>query len=143
MQIKIKKLHADAKLPIYSTEDAAGADLFTTEEVIIKPGETAFIKTGLSFEFPKGYFGLMTPRSSLCLKKHLDLPNSVGILDADYRGDLIVSLRNLGTEDVLIEKNEKIAQIIFMKYEKGEFAEVEELENTSRGDGGFGSTGKF
>jgi dUTP pyrophosphatase len=143
MLLKIKKLHNDSKIPVYSTSHSAGADLFTTEEVKIQPGEIVFIKTGLAFEIPEGYFGMVTPRSSLCLKKYLMMPNTPAIIDADFRGDLTLAFRNLGDEDVVIEAFEKIAQIIFVKYDKAEFVESEELSETVRGSGNFGSTGKF
>lgn len=142
MKVKFKKLHPDAIIPKYQTAGAVGADICTMEEITIKPGELHFIKTGIAIENPENHFVMIAPRSSLCLKKHLDMPNSVGIMDEDFRGEYIVALRNLGNEEVVIEKSERIAQIIFIPYSRMEFDEVDELSETERGIGGFGSTGK-
>lgn len=142
MQIKVKKLHQEAMVPARQTEGAAGFDVYSLETVVIKPGQTHLLKTGISMELPKGCVALLFPRSSLCLKLHLDMPNSVGVIDEDYRGDCMVGLRNLGTEDAIIEKHERIAQFIFVHYQAPELIEVDELSKTARGEGGFGSTGK-
>ena len=143
MNIKIKKLVDNAKIPIYGSIGATGADIHALDDIKIKSGELAYIKTGIAIEIPNGFFIMMAPRGSLCLKKHLDMPHSVGIFDEDFRGEYIVPLRNLGQEDVLIEKGERIAQLILMPYMKAEFNEVSELSETERGSGAFGSTGKF
>ncbi|MEI7604136.1 MAG: dUTP diphosphatase [bacterium] len=142
MNVKIKKLHPEAKTPLFATSGAVGADLFTVEETIIKPGELSYIHTGVAIENPEGHFVMIAPRSSLCLKKHLDMPNSVGIMDEDFRGEYIVVLRNLGNEDVVIEMGERIAQILFIPFSRVEFKEVAELSGTNRGLSGFGTTGK-
>mgnify|MGYP001258170051 CR=1 FL=1 len=143
MKVKIKKVHADAIIPEYKTEGAAGCDITAVEEVTIKPNESFLVRTGLSIESPQGYFVMLAPRSSFVLKKHLDVPNSVGIIDSDYRGEILMSLRNLGTEDAVIEKGERIGQILFIPVVQADFEVVEELTETQRGAGGFGSTGKF
>jgi len=143
MKVKIKKVHADAIIPEYKTEGAAGCDITAVEEVTIKPNESFLVRTGLSIECPQGYFVMLAPRSSFVLKKNLDVPNSVGIIDSDYRGEILMSLRNLGTEDAVIEKGERIGQILFIPVVQADFEVVEELTETQRGAGGFGSTGKF
>lgn len=143
MNVKIKRLHKEAQMPVYSTYGSTGCDLSSLEEVIIKPGEVGFLKTGLALEVPDGYAVLLAPRSSICFKKHLDMPNSAGVIDSDYRGEIIIALRNLGKEDVIIEKHERIAQAIFINFMRPVFHEVENLTDTERGKGGFGSTGKF
>mgnify|MGYP002868003077 FL=1 len=143
MKVNIKKVHADAIIPEYKTEGAAGCDVIAVEEVIIKPNESFLVRTGLSIECPQGYFVLLAPRSSFVLKKHLDVPNSVGIIDSDYRGEILMSLRNLGTEDAVIEKGERIGQVLLMPVVQADFEVVDELTETQRGTGGFGSTGKF
>jgi dUTP pyrophosphatase len=110
---------------------------------MIKAGETKLLKTGLIFEVPKGYFMMVAPRVSFCLKEGLNMPHSVGIIDEDYRGELLIPLRNLGNKNMLIKKHERIAQLLFIKYSKAEFNEVKNISKTKRNKGGFGSTGKF
>lgn len=143
MKVKIKKVHPDAKVPEYKTESAAGCDIHSIEEVKIKPGESALIRTGLAFEFENGYFAMIAPRSSFALKNNLDVPNSVGICDSDYRGEYLMAIRNLGTKEAIVEKHERIGQIVFVPFVQAQFEEVENLGETQRGTGGFGSTGKF
>lgn len=143
MKVKIKKLSKEAVIPEYKTPGAAGCDISSIEEVVIDPGESKFIKTGISIECPEGYFFLIAPRSSLVLKNNLDVPNSVGIVDSDYRGEYLICLRNLGKEKVIIAKGERIGQLVFLPAIQVEFEEVDELSTTKRGEGGFGSTGNF
>jgi len=142
LKVKFKKLHPAAKVPVYKSAEAAGCDIYTVVEETIKPGEIAFLKSGLAIEIPQGYFAAMTPRASFCLKQHLDMPHSLGIMDSDYRGEYLIPLRNLGSEPVEIPAGERIAQMIFLPYVQAQFEESTELSDTIRGAGGFGSTGK-
>lgn len=143
MKVKVKKVHPDAKIPERKTKGAAGFDIYSIEETKILPGESAMIRTGISLEFPEDMFVIMAPRSSFVLKKHLDVPNSIGIGDSDFRGEYLLVIRNLGTEEAIIEKHERIGQFIFLNKTDVELEEVDELEDSERGTGGFGSTGKF
>lgn len=141
--VKIKKVSEDAKLPTYGTSFAAGADLYacSSEAISFEPGETKLIKTGLSLEIPEGYAGLIYARSGLATKRGLAPANKVGVVDSDYRGEVMVSLHNHTNEVKEIEAYERIAQLVITPYLKANFEEVEELDNTERGTGGFGSTG--
>ena len=142
MELKIKKLKESAKLPTYGSEFAAGADLYAAEEenIIINPHETKLIHTGFAMEIPVGYVGLIYARSGLASKRHLAPANKVGVVDADYRGEVKVSLHNHSGNVQTVSPNERIAQIVFTPYLKVDFKECEELSETSRGSGGFGST---
>ena len=142
-QVKIKKLNDNAKIPTYGTEYAAGADLYACIEKKEKfePGETKLIKTGISLEVPVGYAGLIYARSGLASKKGLAPANKVGVVDSDYRGEVMVALHNHSTSVKEIEPNERIAQLVITPYLKANFIEVEELGDTDRGSNGFGSTG--
>lgn len=142
MTIKFKKLHNDAKIPIYKTSGACAADISIYEKVVIKPNEITFLKTGIALEIPQGYYISVYPRSSLCLKNHLIMPHSVGIIDEDYRGEIMIVYKNIGTDDVSFEAGERVAQLIINKYEKADFKEGI-LSETERGTGGWGSTGKI
>lgn len=141
-ELKIKKLDEKAIIPTYGTEYSAGADLYALldEDLEIKPGETVMIKTGLAMAIPTGYAGLIYARSSLGSKKGLAPANKVGVIDSDYRGEIKVPLFNQSKETQIISKNERIAQIIFTPYLKVNFQETDELDDTTRGTGGFGST---
>ena len=142
-EIRIKKLNENAKIPVYGTDFAAGADLYACldEEVIISPNETKLIPTGLALEVPEGYAGLIYARSGLATKRHLAPANKVGVVDTDYRGEIMVAIHNHGVVEQKIEPQERIAQFIITPYLKALFTEVEELEETGRGKDGFGSTG--
>lgn len=142
-EVKIKKLKEAAKVPTYGTTEAAGADLYACidEDVVIKPSETKLVPTGLSFEIPVGYAGLIYARSGLATKKGLAPANKVGVVDSDYRGEVMVALHNHGNVEQKIEAGERIAQFIITPYLKAIFNEVEELDDTERGSNGFGSTG--
>ena len=142
--VNIKKLNENAVIPTYGTEYAAGADLYACmdESVTINPGETSFIKTGLAMEVPVGYAGLIYARSGLATKRALRPANCVGVIDSDYRGEIGVALHNDGKEAQAIHIQDRIAQIVIAPYLSVEFNEVDELEDTDRGEGGFGSTGK-
>lgn len=141
-ELKIKKLDEKAIIPTYGTEYSAGADLYALldEDLEIKPGETVMIGTGLAMAIPTGYAGLIYARSSLGSKKGLAPANKVGVIDSDYRGEIKVPLFNQSKETQIISKNERIAQIIFTPYLKVNFQETDELNDTTRGTGGFGST---
>ncbi len=142
--VKIKKLNAAAKLPTYGTQYAAGADLYAcldAESLTIAPGETAFVHTGLSLEIPEGLVGLVYARSGLASKRGLAPANKVGVVDSDYRGEIIVTLHNHSLSPQTLENGERIAQIVFAPYVHADFEQVDALGETQRGEGGFGSTG--
>ena len=130
-------------LPKYETEGWSGMDLGAKldENLILKPLDRVLVPTGLYFEFEKGYEAQVRARSGLALKKGLGLPNGIGTIDSDYRGELKVILINMSREDVVIEDGDRIAQVVFMKIETPELVEVEEISDTERSDGGFGHTG--
>lgn len=142
--IKIKRLTDTAKLPTRGSAGAAGYDLYADVDqfVSIQPGSYVAIQTNIAMEIPHGYFGAVYPRSGLATKKGLRLPNSVGIIDEDYRGSIGVGLYNDSNILQTIQPHERVAQIIFQPYEEVDFEEVTELSDTERGTGGFGSTGK-
>ncbi len=144
MDINITKLTATAKLPERGSEYAAGYDLFAdvTEELSIAPHETKMIGTGLAMEIPVGYFGGVFARSGLSAKEGLRPANCVGVVDSDYRGEVKVALHNDGDVPRVVTPAEKIAQLVVVPFLAVSFNEVEDLTDTKRGDGGFGSTGK-
>ena len=142
MKLKIKKLNKDALIPAYQSELAAGMDLHSVEESILKPGKRKLIKTGLAFEIEAGYEVQIRPRSGLAFKHGITVLNSPGTIDADYRGEIMVLLINLGSEDFEIKKGERIAQAVIAPVVQAEVLEVRELSETKRGEKGFGSTGK-
>ena len=131
------------KLPHYATDASAGMDLIANLEspIILKPLERTIVKTGIYIQLPSGYEAQVRPRSGLALKKGVTVLNSPGTIDADYRGEVGVILINLSSEQFTIEDGERIAQMVVAKYEQAEWVEAEALEETSRGAGGFGSTG--
>lgn len=146
MNVKIKKLNSNAIIPTQGSDKAAGYDLYaclntSDTSVAIFPHTTKLIHTGLSIQPPKGYFGTIVARSGIATKRGLRPANCVGICDEDYRGEYLVALHNDTDEIQYISQGERIAQLIFMPYLQFEFLEVEELDETSRGTGGFGSTG--
>lgn len=126
--------------PKYMTKGAAGADLACHTYTEIPAGEEVLVGTGTKVQIPQGYFGMLVPRSSTCRKMNLELTNSVGIVDEDYRGELMFSYRNIGTETVIIHSGTRIGQIVFKAYERADLVLVDELGDTIRGSGGFGST---
>ena len=142
MKVKINKLSSDAIAPVYSSKSAAGADLYNyKDEVTVKAGETVFIGTGIVMEIPEGYMGLVFARSGLACKHGLAPANKVGVIDSDYRGEITVAIHNHSSQDKVIAKGDRIAQIAIVPYLACEFEEGE-LSSTERGAGGFGSTGK-
>ena len=142
--LRIKKLRDNAQMPTYGSEWAAGADMYAAidEAVTIEPGETKFIPTGLAFEIPEGYAGFMHARSGLASKRGLAPANKVGVIDADYRGEVMVALHNHGKEPQTVEAGERIAQMIIAPFITANFIFSDELDDTVRGAGGFGSTGR-
>ncbi|MBQ8217937.1 MAG: dUTP diphosphatase [Oscillospiraceae bacterium] len=144
MQIKIKKLRENATVPTRGSASAAGYDLYACLDapVTIAPHATAMIGTGLSVAIPEGYFGAVFARSGLAAKQALRPANCVGVCDSDYRGEYIVALHNDGDCERTVESGERIAQLVVIPYLSVEFDVVDELDETARGAGGFGSTGK-
>lgn len=140
--IKVKKLNDKAQIPEYQTEGSAGFDLHSVEDVIIDRNCTVLVKTGLAFALPDGYEMQIRPRSGLALDKQLTVLNSPGTIDSDYRGDVGVIIHNAGNQARQIEVGDRIAQGVIQKVEQVTFNEQEELEETERGEGGFGSTGE-
>jgi len=141
--VNIKKLNDNAVIPTYGSEYAAGADLYACIEdtVTIEPGETKLIPTGLAMELPIGYAGLIYARSGLASKKGLAPANKVGVVDSDYRGEVMVALHNHSNVSASIDPKERIAQLVITPYIAAIFNTVESLDETVRGEGGFGSTG--
>lgn len=151
VSVKIKKLHPEAVTPSYQTPGAAGFDLHALEDISIEPGQTKLIKTGLSFEIPKGLELQVRPRSGTSLKTTLRVANSPGTVDSDYRGEVCVIMTNTARANdfmqhreniVNVAKGERIAQGVICPVFQAVFQEIEELSETERGAGGFGSTGK-
>ena len=141
--VKLKKLTPNATIPTYGTEFSAGADLYSGMEtnVTIQPGETQFIKTGIALEIPDGLVGLVYARSGMACKKGVAPANKVGVIDSDYRGEIMVALHNHSAEAVTICPGDRIAQLVLTPFVTAAFEAVEELGDTTRGAGGFGSTG--
>ncbi len=142
--IRVKKLKANAILPTYGSLEAAGADLYACldETVWIQPGETVWIPTGIALEVPKGCAGLVYARSSLGAKRGLAPANKVGVVDSDYRGEIRVVLLNHSQQVQKVENGERVAQFLITPVLTPAYVEAEDLSDTARGDGGFGSTGK-
>ena len=144
MNLPVKKLHPNAILPTYGSAGAAGADLYALPEgdpIVIAPGETVMIHTGLSMAIPEGYVGLNFARSGLASKRGLAPANKVGVIDADYRGEVMVALHNHSGEARTIDHGERIAQLVLVPYLTAAYEQTDSLTDTVRGDGGFGSTG--
>ena len=142
--IRVKILREGAHLPTYGSLEAAGADLYACleEKIVIEPGASVFVPTGLAMEIPQGYAGLIYARSGLACKRGLAPANKVGVIDSDYRGEFIVVLHNHGSQPQEIDHGERIAQLVITPVFTPGFAEVTELTDTTRSTGGFGSTGK-
>ncbi|MBO4962941.1 MAG: dUTP diphosphatase [Clostridia bacterium] len=141
MVVNFKKLTDKAVKPTFGTEFSAGADLYSTEKVVIGVGETKLINTGLALEIPVGYVGLIYARSGLATKRGLAPANKVGVIDSDYRGEIMVALYNQSGVEQVVEQAERVAQMVITPYLKVEYQQVEDLTDTARGQGGFGSTG--
>lgn len=146
MKVKIKRLHPDAQIPRYATLGSAGFDLVAVEDVILTLGLTTLIKTGLSVEVPRGYELQVRPRSGTSLKTGIRITNSPGTIDSDYRGEVGIIAQlvpdGMGTVEFTVKKGDRIAQGVLCPVQQADFEVVEELSDTARGAGGFGSTGK-
>lgn len=145
MSIEVKIIRADGvELPVYATEGSSGMDLraHVSEPVHMLPGERRLIPTGLRISLPEGYEAQIRPRSGLALKYGLTLLNSPGTVDSDYRGEVGVILANLGKDEIIIEDGDRIAQMVVAPYTRVDWQEVDSLDDTERGAGGFGHTGK-
>ena len=144
MKVNFKVLCEGATPPAYATEYAAGADLYNLKNSpeILAPGETKLIHTGIALEIPEGYVGLIFARSGLATKRGLAPANKVGVIDSDYRGEIMVALHNHSTASQTVDGGERVAQISIVPFLKAEFTEAQTLSETVRGAGGFGSTGK-
>lgn len=142
--VSVKKLHEKAVLPTYGSAFAAGADLYAVcdEDIVIEAGETKFVHTGLAMEIPEGYAGLIYARSGLACKRGLAPANKVGVVDSDYRGEVMVALHNHSAVAQTVVCGERIAQLVIAPFLKAEFTQADELADTVRGEGGFGSTGR-
>lgn len=143
IEIAVKRLPdaGDLPLPSYETDGSAGMDVRAAEEAVIAPGKRSLVGTGFAFAIPAGYEVQVRPRSGLALKKGISVLNTPGTIDSDYRGEIKVILANLGNEDFIIARGDRIAQIIVAPVQRGNLVEVDELDDTARGSGGFGSTG--
>lgn len=144
MKIRVKKLDERAVLPTYGTEYSAGADLYNIpgNDVTVAPHQTVLIKTGLAAEIPEGYCGLVFARSGLATKRGLAPANKVGVIDADYRGEIMVALHNHTDTPATVDGGERVAQLAIVPFLKAEYELSDELSDTVRGAGGFGSTGR-
>lgn len=147
MQVRIKRLNNTATIPTLGSADAAGCDLYANlvtdgGSVTIAPGATFFVKTGIAVEIPKQYAGFIYARSGLASKRGLRPANCVGVIDNDYRGEVMVALHNDSQIEQTINHGERIAQMVIGPYIRPEFVEADDLTDTERGDGGFGHTGK-
>ncbi|MEH6758972.1 MAG: dUTP diphosphatase [Parasphingorhabdus sp.] len=143
IEIAVKRLDAadDLPLPSYETAGSAGMDIRAAEAATIATGKRGLVGTGFAFAIPEGYEVQVRPRSGLALKKGISVLNSPGTIDSDYRGEIKVILVNLGDEDFIVERGDRIAQIVVAPVQRGNLVEVADLDETTRGSGGFGSTG--
>ncbi|WP_282929671.1 dUTP diphosphatase [Anaerococcus sp. Marseille-Q7828] len=140
---KILKIMTDGQIPSYQTSGSCGIDLYCSndEDIIIEPGDMKKINTGLRVQIPQGFFGAVYPRSSTGVKRQLMLANTVGVIDSDYRGEIMIFMYNYGNDPQVIKNGDRIAQLVIQPYEKCELVQVESLDETDRGESGFGSTG--
>lgn len=143
-EVRVKKLRPNAVIPSYGTEFSAGGDLYSAEDedTVIAPGETKLIHTGIAVEIPENMVGIVAARSSLATKRGLAPANKIGVIDCDYRGEIMTAIYNQSSSVQVIEKGERFAQLIIMPYIPCVFTQSEELSDSLRGDGGFGSTGR-
>jgi dUTP pyrophosphatase len=140
--IQVKKLNDDAIIPTYANDGDAGADLYSSEDLIINPGQWSLVKTGIAISMPKSFVGLVHPRSGMAAKFAVTVLNAPGTIDSGYRGEIMVNLINHGSNPFRVTKGDRIAQLIFQQYTKGIFISVmNELSDTDRGANGHGSTG--
>jgi len=139
MKIKIKKINLEAKLPVYANLGDAGMDFFSVEDLILKPNKLAACATGIAMAIPEGFVGLIWDKSGIALKK--EIKTMGGVIDSSYRGEVKIILKNLSSQNYEIKKGDKIAQMLIQKFESPDLEEVNDLDETERGEGGFGSTG--
>ncbi len=142
VNVRFKKLDPAAQVPSYGSSFAAGADLYALEGEVLQPGQTVLVHTGIALEIPEGYAGLIYARSGLATKRGLAPANKVGVIDADYRGEIMVALHNHSGAEQSIDAGERIAQLVIAPFLRVDFTETDGLSETDRGAGGFGSTGK-
>lgn len=140
--MEIEIIAEEGMLPIYAREGDAGADIRSNEDVEILAGQQVLVKTGIRLGLPDGYVGLVCSRSGLALKSGVFVLNAPGVVDSGYRGEVGVILKNSGSSTFLVSKGDRVAQLMIQKFESPKFIEVETLDVTERGEGGFGSTGK-
>jgi dUTP pyrophosphatase len=140
MKVKIMRIDSDVKIPSYANPGDAGMDFYSAENLVIKSHERKTVRTGIKMAIPPGYVGLIWDKSGLASKK--GIKTMAGVIDAGYRGEVGIVLQNLGSDEFIVEKNMKIAQMLIQPIHSPELEEVEELDETKRGDGGFGSSGK-
>ena len=142
-KLKFKKMNPNAIIPTRGSDEAAGVDLYAciATPITIYPGETYTIGSGVAFEPPKGYFGAVVPRSSVGIKRNLTLPNNVGVIDNDYRGEIMLAFHNIGNQPEIVNPGERVAQLVLLPYITCPIEEIEDLTETVRGEGGIGSTG--
>lgn len=141
MKVLVKRLGKDVKMPSYAHDEDSGVDLYANENITVGAGRIALVPTGIKIAIPKGYEAQVRPKSGLALNYGISVLNTPGTIDSGYRGEVCVIVINHGNGEFKIEKGKKIAQMVFNRVEKVEFKEVEQLDETSRNDGGFGSTG--
>ncbi len=140
MRVAIKKLHPDAKVPVYAKPNDAGMDLFALEDTTIEPGQVAKVRSGIALEIKEGCVGLCWDKSGVSTNGKIK--TLAGVIDASYRGEVLMAVINLGAEPYVFKKGDKVLQMLIQPVERPEIIEVEELSETARGEGGFGSTGK-
>lgn len=144
MKLKVKKMRDNAILPTRGSEKAAGIDLYACidEPITIAPGETKTFGSGIACEFPEGYWGMVVPRSSVGIKRRLNIPQGSAVIDEDYTGEIILALYNHGQETAVISPKERVAQMVLLPYVLFDIEETDTLTETERGEGGIGSTGR-
>ncbi|MBR1487015.1 MAG: dUTP diphosphatase [Synergistaceae bacterium] len=142
MNVKIFRESPNIAIPTYATPGSSGVDLCSTMYCMIKPGDQALIPTGIKIAIPEGYEAQIRPRSGLALDKKITIPNSPGTIDSDYRGEILVLLKNEGEDPFTLRFGDRIAQMVFVPVVQANFEEVKALDETKRGSGGFGSTGR-
>lgn len=145
MLLRIKKMRDNAILPTRGSKKAAGIDLYACidEPITIAPGETITFGSGIACEFPEGYWGMIVPRSSVGIKRRLNIPQGAAVIDEDYTGEIILAFYNHGKETVTINPNERVAQMVLLPYFNIEVEETNNINKTERGSSGIGSTGRF
>lgn len=141
LKIALQKVSGNAKMPSYAHPGDSGMDLYSSEDIVLKPGERKLVKTGIKIAVPEGFEAQVRPKSGIAVKNGVTVLNTPGTIDSGYRGEVQVILVNLGKEAFKVEKGKKIAQLVIAKVEQAEIEEVEKLDDTSRNTGGFGSTG--